>query len=345
MQVIVGLVILSVLIILHELGHFLVAKLTGIKVLEFSLFMGPRIFSKKIGETEYSVRAIPIGGYVKMEGEETASSDERAFINKPVWVRSLVIAGGPVLNVAYAIIAIALFTYMTLGHYLLPVVTELISGYPAEKSGLQVGDRIVKVDNETIYTYLQLNVYISTSNGKEIKVFVDRKGNEPIIIKPAYVPGENRYMIGIRPLEKSDFPGFIRYGAMQSIWITKMTFRQLGLLLTGGASVDTLTGPVGIVSELGKAAVQGARESLKDVFARLIYYSALISLSLGVLNLLPVPALDGSKLVILGVEAIRKKPLPPQKEAYITMIGFGLLLALMVYVSINDIRRLIFRQG
>lgn len=345
MQVIVGLIILSVLIILHELGHFIMAKLTGIKVLEFSLFMGPRIFGKRIGETEYSIRAIPLGGFVRMEGEEAESNDERAFLNKPVWVRALVIMGGPVLNIIYAIIAIVLFTYMTLGYYLAPVVSELVSGYPAEKAGLQVGDRIWKVDDETIYTYLQLNVYISTSGGKEIKVFVDRKGDDPIIIKPTYVPGENRHMIGIRPTEKSDFLGFIGYGAMQSLWISKMTLQQLGLLLTGGVSADTLTGPVGIVSELSRAAVQGAKETLKDVFARLIYYSALISLSLGILNLLPVPALDGSKLVILGVEAIRGKPIPPKKEAYITMVGFGLLLMLMVYVSINDIRRIIFGQG
>lgn len=340
-QTLAALGILSGLIIIHEGGHFLFAKLSGIKVLEFSLFMGPKLFSRKKGETEYSIRLIPIGGFVKMEGEEAHSSDERAFNNKPIWSRALVVAGGPLVNILYAIIAYALVAYVSVGSYPLTTVAEVLPASPAEQAGIISGDRILKMDDESIHTFLQVNIHTIQSEGNKMDVLVSRGGQKlSLSIKPEYSNEYKRFMIGISPQQKSDFFGFIGYSINYSRWLTKMTFKQLGLIFTGRESIKTLTGPVGIVTEIGKATVQEQGETSKDVLLRLLNFSAMISLSLGILNLLPVPALDGSKLVFIGIEGMRKKPVSPKIEAIISMAGFAFLIMLIVFITINDIRRL-----
>lgn len=340
-QVAVALLILSGLIIIHEGGHFLFAKLTGIKVLEFSLFMGPKLFSKKGKETEYSIRAIPIGGFVKMEGEESRSDDKRAFNNKPIWVRMLVVAGGPAVNILYAITIYALISYIVLGYCPSTVVSEIMPNSAAETAGIKAGDKILKMDDEKIYTFSQINIHTMQADGNEMHITLYRNGiKHEILITPKYSDENKRYMIGIKSLRRTDLFGFIGYGVNHSIWFSKMTFKQIGLILVGKESVSTLAGPVGIVTEIGKATVQEPGETVQDVLIRLLSFSAMISLSLGILNLLPIPALDGSKLAIVGVEGIRKKPIPPKIEAYISAVGFAFLIMLIIFVTINDLRRL-----
>lgn len=342
MQILIALLVLSFLILIHELGHFIVAKAVGIKVQEFSLFMGPKIFSVRFGETIYSLRLIPIGGFVKMEGEEEASEDDRSYGKKPVWARMLVVVMGPAINILFAIIAFAFVTsHYFNGVYPTTVVGKLTEGFPAAKAGIMPGDRLENINGEKLYVYEQFKIFMAQNGDREITLTVNRAGRMMDVgLKPIKDKnGNSGYYIGITPQFSRNLPGFVNHGFLQSVWYTRMTFSGFGGLLTGKLPLNAVSGPVGIVTEIGKAAVATAQETAADVFMRLLYIGAVISLSLGIINLLPIPALDGSKIVIFLVELVRRKPLPPEKEAYITMVGFVLLITLMLVITFNDIRK------
>lgn len=344
-SVIVAIMVLSALVIVHELGHFAVAKLVGIKVKDFSLFMGPKIFGRRIGETEYCIRAIPLGGFVRMEGEEEESDDERAFNKKPVWARAAVIFTGPLMNI---ILAVLMFTFVPMigaGFYQTTTISEVVEGSPAAKANLQPGDRIVGINERNIYLFNQVSFEVNMKNGEPVKIVVDRDGErvESIItpVKDVYDSGYSRYLIGVVSETKSDFIGFFRHGLKFSRWMTEVIFYGLKQLITGRADVNEISGPVGIISIISEQAStttpSGDRIPIMQIILNLMEIAGLLSLNLGIFNLLPVPALDGSKLVILAVEKVRRKPIPPEREAIITMIGFALLIGLTLFATYNDI--------
>lgn len=420
MSIILGIIALSLLIIVHEFGHFIVAKLTGIKVLEFSLFMGPKLFGIQKGETLYSIRAIPLGGYVKMEGEEESSDDERAFNKKPILVRAAVIIAGPIMNLIAALITIIIIVTAT--GYTTNEVGKVSQGSPAYEAGIESGDKIIKYGGKRILHPGDVSLFIFGSKGEPVEVEVLRDDKvEKINLTPEKYPGE-RYILGFNP--KADYgegsnvvagaaeesalkPGDIiiaindieitngkdirdfmkinndepikvkvlrdndevlidlnptldkgeeQYGiglgfasgsggiipviknsTIYAVSISRNVYYSLAWLISGRVSISQMSGPIGIISTIGD--VVELSPTFFDKVLNLLSLLAFIGINLGLFNLIPFPALDGSKLLLLAIEGIRKRALPPEKEAIISFAGFVLLIILMIFTTYNDIVR------
>jgi regulator of sigma E protease len=338
--------VFGILVFIHELGHFAVAKWTGIRVLEFSLGMGPKLFGLKRGETLYAVRLLPLGGYVRMagmdpeEGEENLapSSDSGSFMNKTVLQRMAVIFAGPLMNFVLALLLfIAVFTYIGV-----PVESDsneigaVIKDKPAYKIGLQPGDKIVSINGTQTAKWADLTKIIHTSPDKELLVKIERKGElRELKVTPQTDPQTKQGLIGIQGTQAFAKKGTLEsavFGMQRTVDFTKFIMLSLFQMITGKIPAD-VGGPVAIVNAIGEGAAQG--------FANLLGLTGMLSIQLGLLNLFPIPALDGSRLVFLAVEGLRGKPLDPAKENFIHLIGFALLLLLMVFITYNDILRLI----
>jgi len=330
-----AIIVFALLIFIHELGHFSVAKMVDIKVHEFAIGMGPLLAKFKKGETMYSIRALPIGGYVKMEGEEEASTDERAFRNRPLWARIAVIVAGAFMNLVLGFVIFIILTYMS-GGIVEPVIGELMDNMPAQKAGLMPGDRIVKIDNTKINIQDDIRFYLMYSKDKPIKITVKRNGKilAPFEVTPEYSEESQAYMLGYKAqVVEPTLMNTLSNSFYETIFYSKIVLFSLGELITGRVGFNQMSGPVGIVKEIGTAASLG--------IAPLLMLAALISINLGVFNLLPIPALDGSKIFFLLVEGIRRKPIDPEKEGLVHMIGFAMLILLMILVTFSDITKLI----
>ena len=332
MRILLAVVLFLLLIVFHEFGHFIVAKKSGIKVNEFAVGMGPLIYSKEKGETKYSFRAIPIGGYCAMEGEEDESNDPRSFDNAPAFKRFLTILAGPVANL---IIAVLVFTIVGgISGVVTTKVSDFIEDSPAKIAGIEKGDEISKLNGEEISDFTEISkvvndFYKDKDFEKEINVEVKRDGKDLDFNFKPKVEAENVY-IGIIPARRT--PGFfeaIALGFKETGRNIKMIFTILGRLFTGKLALGALSGPVGVLKELGNQAQSG--------LANLLYFLAYISVNLAVFNLLPIPALDGSKLLTSAIEMITGKKINKKLEERITMIGFFILLGLILVVSIKDI--------
>ena len=332
MRIVLAVVLFLLLIVFHEFGHFIVAKKSGIKVNEFAVGMGPLLYSKENGETTYSFRAIPIGGYCAMEGEDDESSDPRSFDNAPASKRFLTILAGPVANL---IIAVLVFTIVgVIGGVVTTTVSDFIEDSPAQAAGIEKGDEILKINGQEIGDFTDISkvvndFYKDKDFDKEITVLAKRNGKDLDFAFKPKVEGENTY-IGIIPARRT--PGFfeaIGLGFKETGRNVKMIFTILGRLFTGKLAFGALSGPVGVLKELGNQAQNG--------LASLLYFLAYISVNLAVFNLLPIPALDGSKLLTSGIEIITGKKINKKLEEKITMVGFFILLGLILVVSIKDI--------
>lgn len=332
MRIVLAVVLFLLLIVFHEFGHFIVAKKSGIKVNEFAVGMGPLLYSKENGETTYSFRAIPIGGYCAMEGEDDESSDPRSFDNAPASKRFLTILAGPVANL---IIAVLVFTIVgVIGGVVTTTVDDFIENSPAQAAGIEKGDEILKINGQEISDFTDISkvvndFYKDKDFDKEITVLAKRNGKDLDFAFKPKVEGENTY-IGIIPARRT--PGFfeaIGLGFKETGRNVKMIFTILGRLFTGKLAFGALSGPVGVLKELGNQAQNG--------LANLLYFLAYISVNLAVFNLLPIPALDGSKLLTSGIEIITGKKINKKLEEKITMVGFFILLGLILVVSIKDI--------
>lgn len=332
MRILLAVVLFLLLIVFHEFGHFIIAKKSGIKVNEFAVGMGPLVYSKEKGETTYSFRAIPIGGYCAMEGEDDESSDPRSFDNAPASKRFLTILAGPVANL---IIAVLVFTIVgVIGGVVTTTVSDFIDDSPAQAAGIEKGDEILKINGQEIGDFTDISkvvndFYKDKDFDKEITVLAKRNGKDLDFAFKPKVEGENTY-IGIIPARRT--PGFfeaIGLGFKETGRNVKMIFTILGRLFTGKLAFGALSGPVGVLKELGNQAQNG--------LASLLYFLAYISVNLAVFNLLPIPALDGSKLLTSGIEIITGKKINKKLEEKITMVGFFILLGLILVVSIKDI--------
>lgn len=329
MYIIMAILAFSLLIIGHELGHFTLAKLNGVKVEEFSLGMGPKIFGIKGKETEYLIKALPIGGYVKMLGEEEKISDERAFSNKPPLRKISIIAAGPIMNF---ILAILLFAVISINvGYKIPEISEVIPNSPAQEAGLKTGDMITKVNNTKIATWDDFSTAILSSKGSSLNVEFERQGQKnSVTILPKKSEEDNRYIIGIYATEikNPSFIDSIKYGFQESISLIKQTFVALKTIFTGKASLNDVGGPVTIVKASAAAAKAG--------ILNLIFFTAFLSVQLAVFNLLPFPALDGGWIFILLIEFITRRKINDKIIATLNYIGFSMLMLLMVFVIIKD---------
>ncbi|MDR2611010.1 MAG: RIP metalloprotease RseP [Clostridiales Family XIII bacterium] len=342
MFIIYAIIIFLVLVFVHELGHFMTARAVGIRVKEFALGMGPKLLKKQKGETLYSLRAVPIGGFCAMEGEDEESDDPKAFNNKPAPARALVLVAGSLMNILFAILLliISIFSIGTPG----PTVNEITKDSPAAIAGLKPGDRIVEADGREIKEWSDLTAavgdFAQTSRDPAADTFTLRAeapdGEVKTIQASLFKDESGEYKIGVTPTMEHP-PSYalksVGYGFKAAWNMTKMMYDVLGQLFTGKAGMDQLTGPIGIV----KAVDVTARHGLLYV----IELAALISLNLGIVNLLPFPALDGGRILFLVVRLFTGKRVSDSFEGKFHLVGFILLIGLMIYISVVDVGRFI----
>ena len=333
MYVVLALVLLGVLIIAHEFGHFLAARLCGIEVVEFSMGMGPLLLKKRSRRgTQFSVRLLPIGGYCQFYGEDEERDDPRAFNRQKLWKRALTVASGPLMNVLIAIVVIALYMSLLGLESIVPRVAEIEE--PAMSAGLMVGDEIVTVNGQQVSDTGTIAQAISQSGGKTVELVVLRKGEfVELSIEPFLDEELGRYRVGMTfavervrvPLLKS-----VPFACAYSVESVRTILDALIGILSSGQGADQVTGPVGTVAGISDMTQEGGI----DVYLQLL---AMVSVNLGVMNLLPIPGLDGSRLLFLLVEAIRRKPVRRELEGAIHAAGLILLMGLMVVLTYKDI--------
>ncbi len=353
--ILITLLIFSVIVVVHEAGHFAVAKLNGILVEEFAVGMGPIVFSKQVGETLYSVRAFPLGGFCRMLGEEDDSNDNRAFNNKSVMARMAVIFTGPLMNFIFGFVAVFIVTALAQATPL-PVVSDVLENGNAINQGLEKGDRIIKLNNESINTYQDLYLYLDGVKGNEDITVLVKRGNErkELLITPKFNSDTNSYIIGFKPLVKT---GLLteKVEGYESMTITETVSESVNTLVyyvksvivgfvrlfTLKLSADDISGPIGIVNVVGETVETGIKYSVFSVIKSLLVIIALLNVNLGVINLFPIPAMDGGRLVFLAIEGLRRKPFDREKEGFVHFTGFVLLIIFMFWVAYNDIIKII----
>ncbi|MDD2421093.1 MAG: RIP metalloprotease RseP [Heliobacteriaceae bacterium] len=339
--------VFGLMIFFHELGHFVVAKLTGVRVLEFSVGMGSKLFSFRHGSTLYAMRLLPVGGYVRMAGMDpeemrtnpSIASDPGSFNNKSLGQRAAVIFAGSFMNFFLAfLLFIYIFTIIGIPKFS-NVIGEVMPDKPAAIAGIQAGDRILAVNGQETSDWLALIAEIRPNSNQELQLRLERDGQ---IVQVPVVPvldverniGQIGIMVdeGTMSVERKGFFTALNLGLTNTYELTVMVVKSLVQMITGRIPAD-VGGPVLIVSEIGKAASTGMEN--------LLLLAAILSINLGVINLFPIPALDGSRLLFLGFEALRGKPIDPAKENMIHLVGFAFLIFLMVLIAYNDVIRLL----
>ncbi len=348
--IIISLLVFGVIIAIHEFGHFIVAKACGIKVNKFAIGMGPVILKKQGKETEYSLRLFPVGGFCAMEGEDEESHDPRAFNNHKVWKRMLVVVAGAVMNIVLGFVII-LITTCLYGD----IVTTRIAKFPtkadeqtgteisvstSETCGLQIGDTIIRIDGMHIFTDMDLSYKLQNTESEQMTVVVLRDGERVTLENVTFynTATEGRLDFYVEA-EKLNVLNTIEYSALSTVSTGRLIWISLKDLVTGKYGFHDLSGPVGIIGTIGEAASQG--NSFLEQLISVLSLASFITINVGIFNLLPLPALDGGRLVFLIVEAIRHKPIKPEHEGFVHFIGFALLILLMVAVTFQDILRLI----
>lgn len=426
MKILIALLVFSVIVLFHELGHFLLAKRNGIAVTEFSLGMGPRLLSTEKGGTRYSLKLFPIGGSCMMVGEDEDDDSEGSFNNASVWARISVVAAGPIFNFILAFVFAMIITsvvgydparalqvtegspaaqaglkegdiitefqgrhisigrdldsYMTLhglkdeeisltyerdgkkhdihfqanseSRYMLgftylsegtPEITQVMLNSAMAKAGVMPGDIIREINGTAVADSQELQAYLQEHplDGTEITLGIERDGKvETISAIPQMTKQVDSGFIYNIYREKTNFLGVMKYSAVEVRYWVSTTVESLMMLIKGQFSVNDLSGPVGIIDVIGDSYEEAKSEGAMMVWMQMLYWAILLSANLGVMNLLPIPALDGGRLVFLLIESVRKKRLNPNVEGMIHFAGFVLLMMLMVFVMFNDFRRL-----
>ena len=340
MSIVLALVIFSVLVIIHELGHFLLAKYHGITVTEFSVGMGPRLLSHEWGGTRYSLKILPFGGSCMMVGEEEESMEEGSFGSKSVWARMTVVAAGPVFNFLLAFL-LSVIIVANIGYD--DTVVDVTPGYPAAEAGMRDGDEIVRMGGSRTYVYREISLFNSLYQGRTAEI-VYRRGGEEYTVTLIPVKDESGfYRYGFEKANvrtKGNAFEVLKYSAAELRYWLKATLESLKMLFGGRVGLDDVSGPVGIVNTIGDTYEESRADGWYYVTLNMILMSILLSVNLGVMNLLPIPALDGGRLVFLVIEAIRGKAIPQEKESMVHFLGFVLLMGLMVVVLLNDLRQI-----
>lgn len=342
MKIILFLVIFTIIILVHEAGHFLLGRKSGIGVVEFSMGLGPTLFGFTRGGTKYSLKLLPFGGACMFEGEDGVSDSPTAFPNANVWGRIATVAAGPIFNFVLAFF-LSLFVIGSIG-YDVPVIADVMEGYPAQEAGIQAGDRIVKIGNSKTDIYREIQMYTQFhADGNPVQVIYERDGERyATTLAPRYDEEEGRYLFGFLGSvgrEKGNPLKIIRYSLIEVKYWIKITFESLGMLITGQVSADDISGPVGIAKAVGDVYEESKSDGAYYVWLNMMNIAILLSANLGVMNLLPLPALDGGRLVFLIIEAARGKRINPDKEAMVHFAGLVVLMALMVFIMFNDISK------
>jgi regulator of sigma E protease len=349
MYILLAILMFGFLIFIHELGHFLSAKLLDVQVNEFAICMGPVLWQKKKGETTYSLRAIPIGGFCAMEGEDEESDNPRAFPQKSWWRRLIILAAGSFMNFVAGFLAIVLL-YTGASAYSAPIVTDFFEGCPLESAdGLQAGDELYKIDGRRVYLYSDVGMLLSRNKTGVYDVVVKRSGSlvelHEFEMKPQLymVDGQQAYKYGLYfGTVPGGFSNCLKYSWYTAMDFARLVWMSLEDLVSGLVSVSDMSGPVGIVSTISEVGSQSA--TVQAGLQNVAYLGAFIAINLAVMNMLPLPALDGGRIFLLLVNslftAITKKKIPAKYEAYVHAAGMVLLLGFMAFVTFKDIWKL-----
>jgi len=351
-NIIAFVIVLGVLIFFHELGHFLVARLFGVGVEKFSLGFGPKLFGKTIGGTDYRISAIPLGGYVKMVGEEPGGEIDpadvpRSFTHKKIYQKMLIVAAGPLFNLVLAVIVFFVLSLFVGVYDLKPTFGEVSPGSPAALQGAEKGDLVLAINGQPVGSWSEMAEMISGSGGRTLRFTLERGDSvRDIDITPKLDASENlfgeeveRYMIGVANggdyfVQKIGFLQSFTESISQTYFWTELTVVSLVKLVQGKLSAKNLGGPIMIAQTAG----QQAREGLESFLA----FIAILSINLGIINFIPVPVLDGGHLLFFAIEAVIRRPLNTRMREVAQQIGIFILVFLMIYVFYNDINRLIF---
>ena len=350
LNIIAAVLVFGLIVLVHEFGHFLLAKLNGIGVVEFSIGMGPRLLSWQRGETKYSLKILPFGGSCMMLGEDEKDADPKAFNNKSVWARISVVFAGPAFNFILAFF-FAVIIVMNIGYQKFQI-SDVTEGSPAAEAGLQAGDVITRVNSRKITAYEDIQVYMLANPGETLRIQYRRSVGDgtdyetgETVLTPEYSETEGRYLMGVtftsQYVKAESLSELVYYSAYQVKYCITSTFDSLKMLFTRQVQVDeAVAGPVRIVAMIGENVEESREIGISVMLLTLCYWSLILSASLGIMNLLPIPALDGGRLVFLIIEAIRGKGIDQEKEGMVHMAGLLILMALMVFVLFNDIRSL-----
>ena len=344
MQIIIAVLVFGVIIAVHEFGHFIVAKRCGIRVNEFAIGMGPAIFKKQKGETLYALRLFPIGGYCAMEGEDAESQDDRAFNNKPILHRIAVLVAGAAMNIILGFILVVIIVSSS-NTVLSSKVAAFTEGSTSAETGLQLGDEIIKINNMRIFDANDIVYQLQTDTDAVVNMQVLRNGtktnlsNIKFAVKPATEDSKQQIIIDfkVKAMEKT-FGTVIQSSLKKTVSTARLIWISLTDLMRGRYGFNELSGPVGIVGAIGSAIT--VSQSMQDKILNVLSLASFITINVGIFNLLPLPALDGGRILCRVIEAIIRKPIKPQVEQVIHFVGLATLLLLMVIVTFNDVLKL-----
>ena len=344
MSILFAILLFSLLIFVHELGHFLAAKASGVQVNEFSMFMGPTIFKKQVGETLYSIRCIPIGGFCAMEGEDSDTDNPRSFQKAAWWKRLIILVAGSGMNLIAGLL-IMVIVFSTATGFIVPVISSFEEGCTLNgEGGLQVGDRFLEVDGEKIYVQSDFSTILTLNPGDTHDIVVERNG-EKVVLKDFLM---EKHLFGDEETPRYGFSFSAEEATilskLQMAWYSTVNSVRnvrlsLQMLVTGKVGISDVSGPVGIVDTMNDVAQ--ASETWVDALMNMLYFGGFLAINLAVMNLLPIPALDGGRVVALlittVIETITRKKINPKYEGYIHAVGMILLLGLMAIIMFKDI--------
>lgn len=345
-SVLYTLIILCIVIIVHEFGHLIVAKSNGIYVKEFWVGFGPTLLSFTKNDTKYCLKPIPFGGACIFEEDPECKEPDRLFNRSSVWARILTVFAGPFFNIILAFVFSVLI--ISLSGSSVVMITELVEvdkGSPAETAGLEAGDVIKRYNGKRVNLSEEVIIYNIVSDGSPVELTYERDGKEyTAVVKPKFNDEYGRYMFGIvfgKTLDEWTSANILRYSVYYVRMNVRSTVQGLKGLMLGRLGVDTLNGPVGMAGMVSDIYNAARHDGLPAVVLNMFNLALIFSASLGIMNLLPLPALDGGRLVLLFIEAIRHKPVSREKEALVNFVGFALLMILMVVVMYNDILKIV----
>lgn len=347
MSIIITIIIFGIIVIIHEFGHFYVAKKSGVGIIEFAVGMGPKIFSFNKNGVLYSIRLLPLGGFCRMKGEE--ADDPDCFQNVSLLKRMAIVLAGPFMNFILAFLVFVFFVmFMPIGTTYIEKVEE---NSPAYEAGIRENDKIIKINNSRINLYSEITYFMSEYDGGELKIKIKNdEGVKTVTLTPKKDEESSQYKMGIAcklklPLISENVDGYERMGIFETIkdgffymiFMVKMTIVGLVKLFTAKVGLDQVSGPVGLTSAVGEVYNKAKSGGVLVVLLNMANITGLLSANLGVMNLLPIPALDGGRFLFFIAEAIRGKKIPPEKEGVVHLIGFALLMLFGIVVAFNDI--------
>ncbi len=346
LYILIAILIFGLIVLIHELGHFAVAKWCGIRVNEFAIGMGPKLFSIKKGDTAYSIRVLPLGGFVSMEGEDDESNDPRAFRAKKVWQRLLVVLAGAFMNLVLGFVILVIVTACS-ESVITTTVADFYEGAVSSQHGLQPGDRIVEVNGMAVFTDTDISYQFQRDTDYTFEMEVIRNGQRVNLPSVKFgsrtlEDGTNSLVIDFRVIgEKTTFGSVMSYSGRKFVSVARMIWISLADLIRGNVPLNDLSGPVGIVGAIGD--VVGSTQAgipIAEMLANLGSFVVFITINVGIFNLLPIPALDGARAVILIIEGVRRKPLKPEVEGIIHLVGMAALVILFLVVTVSDVIKL-----